>query len=53
MSFARLWHRQGRLDEARNLLSSVYDRFTEGFETTDLKAATRLLDELNRRANPG
>ena len=52
MSLARLWHRQGRLDEARKLLSSVYDRFTEGFETTDLKAATRLLDELDRRTNP-
>jgi predicted ATPase/DNA-binding winged helix-turn-helix (wHTH) protein len=53
MSLARLWHRQGRLDEARSLLSSVYDRFTEGFEAADLKAAMRLLDELDRRANPG
>jgi predicted ATPase len=53
MSLARLWNRQSRLDEARNLLASIYRRFTEGFETTDLKAATRLLDELDRRANPG
>jgi hypothetical protein len=30
---------QGRIAEARSLLQSVYDRFSEGFETTDLKKA--------------
>ena len=46
MSLARLRRNQGRIEEARDLLSSVYDRFIEGFETTDLLEAKRLLDEL-------
>ncbi len=31
-------------DEARDLLRRVHDRFTEGFETADLRSASRLLD---------
>jgi predicted ATPase len=46
MSMARLWRDQGRRDEARELLAPVYGRFTEGFETLDLKEARALLDEL-------
>jgi predicted ATPase len=38
-SLARLQQDQGRIAEARSLLQSVYDRFSEGFETTDLKTA--------------
>jgi hypothetical protein len=34
---------QGRIAEARNLLQSVYDRFSEGFETADLKTAKAYL----------
>jgi predicted ATPase len=45
-SLARLWHGQGRNDEARALLAPVYDWFTEGFDTRDLKDAKALLDEL-------
>jgi predicted ATPase len=45
-SLARLWHNQGRSKEARELLAPVYDRFTEGFDTADLKATKALLDEL-------
>jgi predicted ATPase len=45
-SLAQLWASQGRCDEARRLLRPVYDRFTEGFDTPDLKTAKRLLDEL-------
>ena len=45
-SLARLWAEQGRRDEARGLLAPVYDWFTEGFDTADLKEAKRLLDEL-------
>src|ERR1700738_3196596 len=45
-SLAHLWGRQGRHDKAQCVLRSVYDRFTEGFETPDLSAAKRLLDEL-------
>ncbi|HEX6442808.1 MAG TPA: hypothetical protein VF007_11520, partial [Stellaceae bacterium] len=46
-SLARLRHRQGRSEEGMALLQPVYDRFTEGFETTDLKAAKALLDALH------
>jgi predicted ATPase len=46
MSLARLWRDQGRRAEARDLLALVYGRFTEGFDTLDLKAAKALLDEL-------
>jgi predicted ATPase len=45
-SLARLWQRQDRKDEARDLLAPVYDWFTEGFDTRDLKQARALLDEL-------
>jgi predicted ATPase/DNA-binding winged helix-turn-helix (wHTH) protein len=45
-SLARLWRDQNRTKAAREILAPVYDRFTEGFETTDLKAAEWLLDGL-------
>jgi predicted ATPase len=37
---------QGRSGDALALLQPVYNRFTEGFDTTDLKAAKTLLDDL-------
>ena len=43
---SRLWLRQGKHDEARNLLAPVYNWFTEGFDTKDLKEAQALLKEL-------
>ena len=45
-SLARLWQSQGRFREARELLAPLYDWFTEGFDTADLKDAKALLDEL-------
>jgi predicted ATPase len=45
-SLARMWRDQGRGNEARELLAPVYHRFTEGFDTADLKATKTLLDEL-------
>jgi predicted ATPase/DNA-binding winged helix-turn-helix (wHTH) protein len=45
-SLARLWRAQGRSAEAIDLLSSIYDRFTEGFKTRDLVDAKTLLSEL-------
>jgi predicted ATPase len=45
-SLARLWRDQGKRDEARELLAPVYGRFTEGFDTLDLKEAKALLDEV-------
>ncbi len=45
-SLARLWQRQSKRDAARALLAPLYDWFTEGFGTRDLKDAKALLDEL-------
>ena len=45
-SLARLWTDLGNRTEARDLLAPVYGWFTEGFDTTDLKDAKALLDEL-------
>ena len=45
-SLARLWSQKDRRAEARELLAEVFDGFTEGFDTDDLKAARTLLDEL-------
>jgi predicted ATPase len=45
-SLARLWRVQGRGMEARGLLARVYDGFTEGFDTLDLREAKALLEQL-------
>ena len=45
-SLARLWHQQGKRQEAYDLLAPVYGWFTEGFDTADLKDARALLGEL-------
>jgi predicted ATPase len=45
-SLARLSRDQGRPAEGMALLQPVYSRFTEGFESADLKEAKGLLDEL-------
>ena len=45
-SLARLWQQQGRGTEAYELLTPAYDRFSEGFETADLRAAKALIDEV-------
>jgi predicted ATPase len=45
MSLSRLWQRQGKRGEARQLLAPVYSWFTEGFDTADLQEAKALLDE--------
>jgi predicted ATPase/DNA-binding winged helix-turn-helix (wHTH) protein len=43
---ARLLTEIGRRDQARHDLALVYGRFTEGFETADLKIARQLMEEL-------
>ena len=45
VSLARLWRDQGKHREARDLLSEVYGRFTEGLSTTDLSEARAILQE--------
>ncbi len=46
ISLARLWQGQGKSPLARSLLTPVYEWFTEGFDTQDLKDAKALLEEL-------
>ncbi len=47
VSLARLLRDTNRRDKARTMLTEIYNRFTEGFDTADLKDAKALLDELN------
>ena len=46
LSLARLIASHGRPDEARAMLTDIYNWFTEGFDTADLKEAKALLEEL-------
>jgi len=49
VSLCHLWLAQERVDKcrgAREMLAEVYDWFTEGFDTRDLKEAKLLLDAL-------
>jgi predicted ATPase len=46
ISLSRLWQQQGKQAEAHALLASVYNWFTEGFDTADLQDAKMALDEL-------
>lgn len=45
-NLARLWRDQNKSADARNLLAPIYDWFTEGFGTPDLKDARALLEEI-------
>jgi predicted ATPase/class 3 adenylate cyclase len=47
MSLSRLWQRQGKHQEAYDLLAPIYGWFTEGFDTADLQEAKALLEELS------
>jgi predicted ATPase len=44
MSLARLWTREGRSRDARELVRAIYEVFTEGFQTRDLLEARALID---------
>ena len=46
MSLARLLRDTNRRDEARAMLDDIYNWFTEGFDTADLKDAKALLEKL-------
>jgi predicted ATPase len=46
VSLARLLAKQGKRDDARTILVDIYNWFTEGFDTADLKDAKALIDEL-------
>jgi predicted ATPase len=47
MSLSRLWQRQGKKAEARQILAEIYNWFTEGCDTRDLQEAKALLEELS------
>ena len=46
VSLAQLWQAGGKIDQARELLHPIYDWFTEGLDTADLRQANALLKEL-------
>ncbi len=48
-SLARLWQGQGKRKKAHDLLAPIYNWFTEGFDTKDLKDAKALLEGLRAR----
>jgi predicted ATPase len=50
MTLARMLSEGGQRDQARHQLGLVYDRFTEGFQTADLKLARARLQELQPRS---
>jgi len=47
ISLSRLYQNQNNHREARDVLAQIYDSFTEGFDTADLREAKALLDELS------
>jgi DNA-binding winged helix-turn-helix (wHTH) protein/predicted ATPase len=49
VNLSRLWADEGKVGEARALLSGIYGWFTEGFDTADLREAKSLLEELESR----
>ncbi len=44
-ALARLWQGQRRAEVGRELVRAVYERFTEGFETAELRTARALLED--------
>jgi predicted ATPase len=46
VSLSRLWQKQGKKEQAQQILAEIYGWFTEGFDTADLKEAKALLHEL-------
>lgn len=51
LDLARIRARQGDCEQGRNALSTIYDRFTEGFATRDLQTAAQLVRELDPLAS--
>jgi len=51
VSLCRLWQRQGKTEEAHQMLAAIYDWFTEGFDTPDLIEAKQLLVALEGKSH--
>ena len=47
LSLSRLLHAQGAYEDAKNVLTEIYNWFTEGFETADLKEARAFLEAIS------
>jgi predicted ATPase len=47
MRLSRLWQEQGKREQAKTVLREAYAKITEGFNTTDLKEASTLLENLS------
>jgi predicted ATPase/class 3 adenylate cyclase len=47
LSLCRLWQKQGRIEQSRDLLLETYEEMTEGFDLADMEDARILLDELS------
>ena len=47
LSLSRLYHQQGKKEEARRMLAEIYGWFTEGFDTADLQEAKAMLQVLS------
>ena len=47
LSLIRLWQAQGKREDARRVLTEIYNWFTEGFDTADLKEARALLEVIS------
>ena len=50
---ARFWQGQGEARKARKLLRAVYNQFTEGFDTGELRSARACLDSLEMKRREG
>jgi predicted ATPase len=47
LSLSRLWHAQGKREDAKRVLTEIYNWFNEGFDTADLKEARALLEVIS------
>jgi predicted ATPase len=47
LSISRLYHQQGKQEEAQSMVGEIYGWFTEGFETVDLQEAKALLEVIS------
>jgi predicted ATPase len=45
---AELWSSSGRVKDARDILKLAVEKFTEGWETQDMRAAKSFLETLSR-----
>jgi tetratricopeptide (TPR) repeat protein len=47
MSLSELWHNKGDTSKGKQLLTSIYEKFTEGYKTADLIKARDILQKLS------